>query len=292
MTQKITRAVFPVAGMGTRMLPATKAIPKELLPMYDTPILDVLVEEAIDAGIEEIIFIVSREKYLIEHYFDSFPELERKLIEKNDTERLARIQKFKKVHFSSVRQGEQKGDGHAIMEARHLLKDDPFLVVFGDDVMFGNPSSMQQLLQAYETHHNTIIGVYEVEKENVSSYGIVCPTQKDHNEIFSINDVQEKPTQEEAKSNLAIIGKYICTKEIWNALENAGTSHGGEIRLADAFLELLPSHPISACRLKGNRFDTGNMQGYFYAYLFYALKKGEIKKEEIIDFCKNFNYTA
>ncbi len=286
MTKKITKAVFPVAGLGTRMLPATKAIPKELLPIYDTPILDLLVEEAIDAGIEEIIFVVSREKYLIEHYFDSFPELERKLKAKNDTERLALIQKFKNVHFSSVRQGEQQGDGHALLEAKHLLKNDPFLVVFGDDVMFGSPSSMKQLLNAYEEHQNTIIGVYEVNPDQVESYGIVAAKESVYEKVFSVADVQEKPKKSEAKSNLAIIGKYICTKEIWKALENAGTSHGGESRLADAFLEMLPNTPLSACLLEGNRFDTGNMQGYFYANLFYALKTGEVKKEEIEEFLK------
>ncbi len=280
---RITKAVFPVAGLGTRMLPSSKAIPKELLPVYDTPILDLLVEEAIDAGIEEIIFIVSREKYLIEHYFDSFPELERKLQEKGDFERLARVQKFKNVRFCSVRQGEQKGDGHALLEAKHLLKDDPFLVIFGDDLMFGNPSSMKQLIQAFEEHQNTIIGVYEVNPEETSSYGIVAP-KGDISKVFSVEDVQEKPKKGEEKSNLAIIGKYICTQEIWKALEQAGTSHGGETRLADAFLELLPSSPLSACLLEGTRFDTGHMKGYFYANIFYALKTGEIKKEEIEKF--------
>lgn len=282
--KKITRAVFPVAGMGTRMLPATKSVPKELLPIYDTPILDILVEEAVDAGIEEIIFVVSREKYLIEHYFDSFPELERKLEEKKDFERLARIQKFKNVHFSSVRQGEQKGDGHAILQAKHLLKDDPFLVVFGDDVMFGTPSSMKQLIDAYDHHQNTIIGVYEVDHAEVSSYGIVAPSADSSGAFFSVADVQEKPKQEDAKSNLAIIGKYICTSDIWEAIENAGTSHGGESRLADAFLELLPAKPLSACLLSGTRFDTGNMQGYFYANIFYALQSGEVTKDEILKF--------
>lgn len=287
ISQTIKKAVFPVAGLGTRMLPATKAVPKELLPLYDTPILDILVEEAIDAGIEEIIFVVSREKYLIEHYFDSFPELERRLEEKKDFMRLEKIQKYKNIKFSSVRQGEQKGDGHALMQARHLLGDESFLVVFGDDVMFGNPSSMAQLIDAYENHKNSIIGVYEVNLEDVSSYGIVAPV-KEIQTVFTIADVQEKPSREQAKSNLAIIGKYICTKDIWNALENAGTSHGGEMRLADAFLEMIPNTPLSACLLSGNRFDTGNMHGYFFANLFYTLKKGEISKKEIEEFLNNY----
>lgn len=277
--KKITKAIFPVAGMGTRMLPATKATPKELLPVFTTPILDLLVSECHDAGIEEIILITSREKFLIESYFDSFPELEKKLARKGDTNRLAIIQKFKSMKISCVRQGEPKGDGHAILCAEHLLGDESFLVVFGDELTFGEPNSITQLLNAYEQKQSSVIGVRKVPMSDVSSYGVVEP--KEQGAIFEIAGIQEKPKKADAKSDMAVIGKYICTSSIWKALHNSTESDGGEIRLADGFAELVKTEKISACTISGERFDTGSPKGYALANLYYALASKGITKEDV-----------
>jgi UTP--glucose-1-phosphate uridylyltransferase len=293
--KKITKALFPVAGMGTRMLPASKSIPKELLPLYDTPILDILLEECIDAGITEFVVVTSKGKDSIMDYVDNFPELEKKLQKKadaGDTEskkRLAQITKFTNVNFSFVRQGEQNGDGHAILCAEHLLKNDDFLVVFGDEITFGEPSSITQLLEAYAEKNSSIIGVQEVPQEKISAYGVVNPSEQNFSgkKVQEITGVVEKPKAENAPSNLAVIGKYICTSDIWDALKNSGVSEGGETRLIDGFEELLKTKKISSCTIDGKRFDTGSMHGYFFAMVFSALKSKEITKEELQTFIEN-----
>lgn len=275
----IKKALFPVAGMGTRMLPATKSIPKELLPVYNTPILDLLVSECVDAGIEEIILVTSREKYLIENYFDSFPELEKKLKAKKDWDRLKTIEKFRSIKFSAVRQGEQHGDGHAMKCAEHLIGEEPFLVIFGDELTFGYPSSVRQLMDAYQETKTCVIGVREVPKKEISLYGVV--DIKGISNIEQVHGVVEKPDPLMAPSNKAVVGKYICTPEIWKALASAGTSKGGELRLIDGFETLLESSKVHACTLEGERFDTGSSKGYFWANVYYALKSGYITPQEI-----------
>lgn len=289
---KIKKALFPVAGMGTRMLPASKSIPKELLPLYDTPILDVLLEECVDAGVEEFILVTSKGKDSIMDYIDSFPSLEKKLQEKGDTERLQKIKKFHDVKFSFVRQGEQNGDGHAMLEAEHLLKNDDFLVIFGDEVTFGKPSSVKQLVKAYHETKTSIIGVQEVAPSKVSAYGVVNPSDAKmvSEKTFEISGVIEKPSPEKAPSNFAVIGKYVCTSDIWNALKKAKASAGGEIRLIDGFEQLLKDRNISACTLSGERFDTGSLQGYFFAHMYSALHHKGVTKEEILCFLKEHNF--
>lgn len=288
---KIKKALFPVAGMGTRMLPASKAIPKELLPLYDTPILDVLLEECIDAGVEEFILVTSKGKDSIMDYIDNFPSLEKKLEKKAESgdeeskDRLQKIKKFHDVKFSFVRQGEQNGDGHAMLEAEHLLKYDDFLVIFGDEVTFGSPSSVQQLIEAYQKTKTSIIGVQKVAPEKVSAYGVVKPSLPEISQkIFEISGVVEKPTPEEAPSNFAVIGKYVCTSDIWDALKNSGVSEGGETRLIDGFEKLLEKKKISACALTGMRFDTGSLQGYFFAHMYAALHHEGVTKQQILSF--------
>lgn len=275
----IKKALFPVAGMGTRMLPATKSIPKELLPVYNTPILDLLVSECVDAGIEEIILVTSREKYLIENYFDSFPELEKKLEAKKDWDRLQTIQKFRNIKFSAVRQGEQNGDGHAMKCAEHLIGDEPFLVIFGDELTFGSPSSVQQLIDAYQKTQTCVIGVREVPTEEISLYGVV--DTHGNESIEQVYGVVEKPEPSLAPSNKAVVGKYVCTPEIWKALASARTSAGGELRLIDGFETLLLSSKLHSCTLEGERFDTGSSKGYFWANIYYALESGYITPQEI-----------
>lgn len=280
--KKITKAVFPVAGQGTRMLPSTKSIPKELLPLYDTPIIDFLVEECVNEGIEEIIFITSKCKHSLENYFDSLPELEKKLEIKKDFESLERIRKFKNIKISFVRQGEQKGDGHAILQAKHLLQDSPFLVIFGDDITFNNKSSVAQLLEAYKEKESSILAVTTVDKKNISSYGVVDISTNE--KINKVNNVIEKPSPEKAPSNKAIIGKYICMPTIWEALENSSVSVGGEYRLIDAFEYLIKKdQDIFSCTIDGNRFDTGSKKGYAMASLFFALKNKHISKDEVLN---------
>lgn len=282
----ITKALFPIAGMGTRMLPATKAIPKELLPVYDRPILEVLVEEVVDAGIDEIIFVTSRKKSALEDHFDAYPELEKKLEEEGKRELLGRIQKFKNVKFSYVRQPEPKGDGHAMQCAEHLFGNEPFLVIFGDELLFGSPSSVDQLLKAYEKSKSCVIGVREVGKSEISSYGIVDPVSHAENGIFPLQGVVEKPKPEEAPSHFAVIGKYVCTTDVWHALRNAKKSVGGETRLIDGFAEILKKGgTVHAAELKGERFDTGNPKGLFLANVYSALQNG-VSKEDILTICQ------
>ncbi len=295
----ITKALFPVAGMGTRMLPLTKTSAKELLPVYDTPALDILVEECMNAGIEEIIFVTSKGKDSILDYFDALPELESKLQKKVDAGdigsavRLKRITKFKNVKFSSVRQSEQLGDGHAILQAKHLLKNEPFVVVFGDDLTFPNTtsedakkSSIQQLLEVYEVEKCSVIGVRSVAIETISSYGVVDISNSDK-KVNTVKSVVEKPKQQDAPSNQAIIGKYICTADIWNALENANASEGGEIRLIDGFEQLLKNDiSVASCAIEGERFDAGNIKELFFANVYRAICSGEVTKDEILDVMK------
>ncbi len=299
--KKITKALFPVAGMGTRMLPLTKSASKEMLPVFDTPVLDILVEECVNAEIEEIIFITSKGKYEIMDYFDALPNLEKKLqkkIDAGDTDskiRLEKITKFNKIKFSSVRQAEQLGDGHAILQAKHLLKNESFVVVFGDDLTFPNnnseeskKSSIQQLLEAYKTTQSSVVGVRSVPLETISSYGVV-DINNSTNKVSVIKNVVEKPAQKDAPSNQAIIGKYICTSDIWNALENATSSEGGETRLIDGFEQLLKSNiSVSACSIEGERFDAGNINELFFANVYCALKSGEVSKDEILEILKKF----
>ena len=287
----IKKALFPVAGMGTRMLPASKSIPKELLPLYDTPILDVLLEECVDAGVEEFILVTSKGKDSIMDYIDNFPSLEKKLEKKanagdeESADRLKKIKKFHDVKFSFVRQGEQNGDGHAMLEAEHLLKDDDFLVVFGDEVTFGSPSSVQQLVEAYHETKTSIIGVQKVDPEKVSAYGVVKPQNSQiSKKVFEISGVVEKPKQEDAPSHFAVIGKYVCTSDIWDALRKSGVSEGGETRLIDGFEQLLKERKISACALEGKRFDTGSLEGYFFAHMYAALHHNGVTKDQIQNF--------
>jgi UTP--glucose-1-phosphate uridylyltransferase len=280
--KKITKAVFPVAGYGTRMLPSTKSIPKELLPLYDTPIIDCLVEECINEGIDEVIFITSKEKNSLENYFDSLPELEKKLENKKDFKSLKNIQKFKNIKISFVRQGDQKGDGHAILQARHLLQDESFLVVFGDDITFGKESSVKQLIEAYNEKKSSIVAVTTVDRAKISSYGVVDIST--NYKINKINNVIEKPLPEKSPSNKAIIGKYICTNNIWDALEKSSVSEGGEYRLIDAFDYLIKNNQsVFSCTISGNRFDTGSKKGYAMASLFFAIKNKKITQKEVLD---------
>lgn len=268
---KITKAVFPAAGFGTRFLPATKSQPKEMLPIVDKPVIQYLVEEAVASGIEQIIIVTGRGKRAIEDHFDVSWELESALNQKGQEELLQKIQKISKLaEFIYVRQPEPLGDGDAILHAKTLLKDEPFVVMFGDSIIDSETPATAQLLKAFEEKKSSIIGVTPVEKEEISSYGIVKP--KTQETTFEIESMTEKPSPEKAPSNLAIVGKYIVTPEIFECLEKAKPADGKELRLIDGLRELQKTQKVYGHILDGKFYDTGDKFGMLKATIDFALK--------------------
>lgn len=276
--KKIKKAVLPVAGFGTRFLPATKAIPKEMLPIIDKPLIEYAVEEAVDAGIEEIIFITSHTKIAIENHFDSNFELEEKLEKNNKKEYISLINpdKFKDVRFTYVRQKSQKGLGDAIAHASHLINDEPFAVLLADDLIISDKSCLQQLAEIYYENHFSVLGVNRVEKENISKYGVIEPNVIDGN-LF-IKNIIEKPSPDKAPSDLAVVGRYILDSEIFHYLEQVTEDGSNEIQLTDAIQLMLSDHKISAYEYHGNKFDCGSKSGYVEATVFMGLKDQDIAK--------------
>jgi len=256
---KIRKAVLPVAGVGTRFLPATKVVPKELLPIVDKPVIQYLVEEAVSSGIEEIIFVISKGKELILDHFSPKPELEEFLQKKGKEDILKKIEPIHKMaKFSHVYQDFPHGDGHAILQAEELVGNEPFLVLFGDDIVKGDVPSAKQLIDSFQGE--SIIAVEKVPESEISSYGVIDPGEQNGN-LYEVKGLVEKPEASKAPSDLGIIGKYICPPEIFDALKNADTSKGGEIRLIDGFIELSKSQKIWAFQIEGERFDTGKPSG-------------------------------
>lgn len=286
--KKITKAILPVAGFGTRFLPATKAQPKEMLPLFDTPGIQLIIEEAVKAGIKDIILVTGKGKRSIEDHFDADNELESLLIKKGKEKELKLIQDISTMaNFAYVRQSAPLGDGHAILEAINLVNDDESVVVlFGDDVVDnGNKkNSVEQLLEVYEKEKGPVVMLHEVPDSEVSKYGIVDYT-KIKNKYGIINKFVEKPKQKEAPSNLAAIGKYIITPEIIKSLKLAKPSKDGEIRLANAFEDYLNNGgKIYGKILEGKRFDTGDKLGFLQATVHYAIKKeGDKAIQSILD---------
>ena len=276
--KKIKKAVLPVAGFGTRFLPATKAIPKEMLPIIDKPLIEYAVEEAVDAGIEEIIFITSHTKIAIENHFDSNFELEEKLEKNNKKEYISLINpdKFKNVTFTYVRQKSQKGLGDAISHASHLINDEPFAILLADDLIISDKSCLQQLAEIYYENHSSVLGVNRVQKENISKYGVIEPNVIDGN-LF-IKNIIEKPSPDKAPSDLAVVGRYIFDSEIFHYLEQVTEDGSNEIQLTDAIQLMLSDHKISACEYHGIKFDCGSKSGYVEATIFMGLKDQDIAK--------------
>lgn len=272
--KKIRKAVLPVAGFGTRNLPATKSIPKELLPIVDTPALQLLVEEAVAAGIEEVIFVVSPGKTAIQEYFSPSLPLEEKLKEAGKTDLLQQIQRISKLaKFTYVNQTQQLGDGHAILQAQSAVGGEAFLVLFGDEIVVSTPSLTSELLAAYAAQQNSIIALQQVSPEEVSRYGIIQPGMREEN-LVEITGFVEKPKSADAPSNLAIIGKYICTPEIFSILA-AHPNASGEIRLIDALSELLSQEKVYGLVARGERYDLGDKFGFVKANLDFALRHPE-----------------
>ncbi len=271
---KVRKAVILTAGLGTRFLPMTKAVPKAMLPILNKPVIQYLVEEAIGAGIEEIIFVNGRGSEAIENHFNHSFELEHDLKERGKTDLLEKIQAIEKqAKFVYVRQDEARGDGHAILCAKHLIEDEPFAVLFGDDIIDGPKSAMQQLMDLYNKTGSPVICAERVPKDKISHYGVVGIGEEDGRQV-SVASLVEKPSPEEAPSDLGIVGKYICTAEVLNYLEQAEAGHkDGEIRLIDGFKAMLADGKnISALEVEGTRYDTGNPKGWLEANIAFARK--------------------
>jgi len=280
---KITKAVFPVAGLGTRFLPATKASPKEMLPIVDQPLIQYAVEEAVEAGITELVFVTSSTKRALEDHFDKNYELETELEKKGKVDALKLVQNIvpRGVSCIYVRQPEALGLGHAVLCARPVIGDNPFAVILPDDLIDGNGSGVvSQMVRAYEQDGSSQLGVEEVPKEDTDKYGIVnTVTDSNGNKTSKVEKIVEKPKPEEASSNLAVVGRYILTPRIFDLLESTSKGAGGEIQLTDAISALLEHEDVFAYRFTGKRYDCGSKLGYLKATVDYALKHAEIAGE-------------
>lgn len=274
MGQKVKAAVFPVAGRGTRFLPATKASPKEMLPIVDKPLIQYAVEEAIAAGATKLVFVTGASKRAIEDHFDSDPELENSLSDSGKDELLASIQGIvpNGVSCIYIRQGEPLGLGHAVLCARPAVGDEPFFVHLADDLIAGDPGCLAQMADEYEEHGGSVVAVETVPRENTSSYGIVAVDEKDRNRITQI---VEKPAPEDAPSNSAVVGRYLLAPQIFDKLENIGKGAGGEIQLTDGIADLLGESAVYAYSFDGVRYDCGSKVGYLQATVAYGLEHPE-----------------
>ena len=270
MGQKVRVAVFPVAGRGTRFLPATKASPKEMLPIVDKPLIQYAVEEAIDAGATKLVFVTGSSKRAIEDHFDTDPELEQALTESGKDELLQSIRDIVPSGVSCIyiRQGKPLGLGHAVLCARAVVGDEPFFVHLADDLIAGSPGCLAQMADEYAAHGSSVIAVETVPIENTSSYGIVAIDEDAGNRITRI---VEKPKPEDAPSNSAVVGRYLLAPEIFGKLENIGEGAGGEIQLTDGIAALLDQSPVHAYSFKGVRYDCGSKLGYLQATVAYGL---------------------
>ncbi|MEP6916651.1 MAG: UTP--glucose-1-phosphate uridylyltransferase GalU [Acidobacteriota bacterium] len=276
MTSVIRKAVFPAAGLGTRFLPATKALPKEMLPLVDKPIIQYGVEEAIASGIHDIILVTSRGKTAMEDHFDVAVELEGFLEARGKTEQLDEIRKISQmINLSYVRQGQPLGLGHAVLVTQDLVGDEPFAVVLGDDVIDGETPALRQMIDVFAEVNGPVLAVERVPQTDVSSYGIIDGEEVSPG-VYQIRDLVEKPPRDEAPSDLAIIGRYILTPDIFPALAATATDRTGEIQLTNGLRRLLKSRPIYGCRVEGVRHDTGNKLGFLKAVVYFALRRPDL----------------
>lgn len=277
MKPKIRKAVIPAAGLGTRFLPATKAQPKEMLPIVDKPAIQFIIEEAIQSGIEEILIITGRNKRAIEDHFDRAVELELTLKAQGKYDLLGLVREISEVTIHYVRQKEAKGLGHAVLCAKQFVGNEPFAVLLGDDIVDANVPCLKQLIDVYEDCGGSVLGVQEVPKSKVSSYGIVQPVKVKDN-LWQAQDLIEKPSIEEAPSQLAVLGRYIIEPEIFQLLEDTPPGRGNEIQLTDALRRLAAIQPVYAYHFEGRRYDIGDKQGYLEATVEFALKRPELRE--------------
>ena len=278
--KKITKAVFPVAGLGTRFLPATKASPKEMLPIVDKPLIQYAAEEAIAAGATELIFITGRNKRSIPDHFDKSYELEAELEGRGKEQMLDEIRNIlpKGVTCIYIRQAEALGLGHAVLCAKPVVGDEPFSVILADDLIDANPSAMAQMVDTYNQHGCSILGVEDVQPSETASYGIV-DAKPISSDVLQLNGIVEKPQPKDAPSNLAVVGRYVLTPRIFDCLENIQPGKGGEIQLTDGIAALMEYEKVMAYRFKGKRYDCGSKLGYVKANVEYALRHAEIGAE-------------
>ncbi|RSL35160.1 UTP--glucose-1-phosphate uridylyltransferase [Salibacterium salarium] len=277
---KVRKAIIPAAGLGTRFLPATKAQPKEMLPIVDKPTIQYIVEEAIESGIEDIIIVSGRGKRAIEDHFDKSYELEETLAQKEKWSQLEEVQTISNmanIHY--IRQKEPKGLGHAIACASRFVGDEPFAVLLGDDIVKSEKPCLKQLIETYDTYESSVIGVQQVPDNDVSKYGIVSPKGEEmESGVLHLNDLKEKPSLEEAPSNYAIMGRYVLRPEIFDILHGLAPGSGNEIQLTDAIRQLNQSQSVLAYQFGGVRYDVGDKFGFVKATLDFALGREDLKE--------------
>lgn len=284
---KVRKAIIPAAGLGTRLLPNTKSIPKEMLPLVDKPVLQYIVEEAVAAGVEEILIITNRGKSPIEDYFDYAPDLEARLLSDGKEKEACTVREvadMADVYF--LRQKETKGLGHAIWRAKSFVGDEPFGILLGDDIMLSDTPVLKQLVDAAETNHCSAIAIREFPGEEICKYSSVKLEEKLSDRVYRIGDMNEKPTMAERLSNYAIMGRYVLTPAIFDILANTAPGRNNEIQLTDGMKQLCHVEPMCAVDFEGRRYDTGNLKGYLESIIDFALKNeeaGEWLRQFIID---------
>ena len=289
---KVRKAIIPAAGLGTRLLPNTKSIPKEMLPLVDKPVIQYIVEEAVAAGIEQILIITNRGKNPIEDYFDYAPDLEERLIadgKLRDAQIVREVADMADVYF--VRQKETKGLGHAVWRARSFVNEEPFAVLLGDDIMLSETPVLRQLVTAAEQNECSAVAVRQVPDELITKYSSVKLEEKLSDRVYRISDMNEKPTLEEKLSDFAILGRYVLTPGIFDILENTPPGRNNEIQLTDGMRTLCHREKMCAVDFEGRRYDTGNLKGYLEAIIDFALKNeeaGDWLRQFILDKAKSF----
>jgi UTP--glucose-1-phosphate uridylyltransferase len=279
MPQRIRKAVFPAAGLGTRFLPATKASPKEMLPLVDKPLIQYVVEEAVASGIESVIIVTGRDKTAIEDHFDISFELEHLLRERGKDEQLKQVRAISEMaRIGYVRQREALGLGHAILQARDFVEEEPFAVMLADDIVDAETPALQQMIEVYEKYDAPVLGTMQVEGEAISRFGVIDAEEVSEG-VYKIKDMVEKPPFAEAPSDLAIIGRYILTPDIFNEIEETRPGAGGEIQITDAMRSLLKKRSFYAVRFQGTRHDAGDKLGFLIATVEFALKRDDLGQE-------------
>lgn len=284
MIPKVRKAVFPAAGLGTRFLPATKAMPKEMLPLVDKPLIQYGVEEAMQSGVQNIIIVTGRGKSAIEDHFDVSFELEHLLESRNKKELLATVRQVSDlINVAYVRQKEALGLGHAVLRAKELVGHEPFAAILSDDIIDAETPALRQLLDVYEFYGASVVALMEVPRENISAYGVVdaepVTDVSGGGRLYRIRNLVEKPKPQDAPSNLAIIGRYVLTPEVFDSLDSIEPGSGGELQLTDGLKHVLRSRPIYGYRFEGTRYDAGDKQGFLRATVEFALKRHDLGTE-------------